>query len=122
MSDQPPPPPYGYPSPYAQPPSGMSNKAKFWIGVAVSLPAMAAAGFLVAAGTALADGVGGSSDLANLVSALLTLGVFGGYITMIVLEKTRWIALGMLAGAAAAFILAAGACIVLLAGISSSYN
>lgn len=118
---QPPPSPYGQP-PYGRPPSGMSNKAKFWIGVAVSLPAMAAAGSLIAVGTALADGVGGSSDLANYVSAALTLALFAGFITAMVLERTRWIAIGMLAGAAIAFILAAGACVVLLAAVSNSYG
>lgn len=119
-----PPPPYGppYRAPYGRGPSGMSDKAKFWIGVAVALPAMAAAGAVIAGGTALADGVGGSSDLATFVSLALTLLLFAGFITMIVAERTRWIAIGMLAGAAIAFILAAGACVVLLAGFSNSYG
>ena len=39
---------------------------------------------------------------------------------MIVIEKTRWIALGMLAGTAILLILAAGACVALLFAYSSS--
>ena len=116
MSQPPPLPPYG------QPPAGMSNKAKFWIGVAASLPAMAAAAVVVGGGTALADSFGGSSDLTGLFSLLFSLLVLGGFVTMISLEQTRWFAIGILAGAAVAFILAAGACVVLLAGINNSYG
>ncbi len=40
---------------------------------------------------------------------------------MIVVERTRWLALEMLAGAAILLILLAGACVVLLVILSNSY-
>ena len=41
---------------------------------------------------------------------------------MIVLERTRWIALGMLAGTAIVLILVAGACVALLVAYSNTYG
>ena len=53
------------------------------------------------------------------VSTLLEL---AGLVTLIVMERTRWLGLGILAGIAILFILAAGACIVLIVGLTNAYN
>ncbi len=131
MSQQPPPPPYGGPpqSPYGgptgpyQPPEprpGMSNKAKFWIGVLLTIPAIIVGSVITGAGSALVDAVNGDPAIGAAVSSLLGLLIFAAYIAAIVIPKTRWFALGILAGTAVLFILAAGACVALLVAYSNS--
>ena len=133
MSQQPPPPPYGGPpgnhppGPYLppgpdQPRRGMSNKARFWIGVALSLPALVVAGIVTGGGSALADGLGADPQVGGVVSLVLGLLLLAGFVAAIVVARTRWFALGILAGVAILFILAAGACVVLLVAFTSSYS
>ena len=134
MTQQPPPPSGGPPStPYGGPPGpyppepsgpggGMSNKGKFWLGVALTLPAMFVSGVLVGIPAAALDSLNASQDIGELLSGLVGLALLAGWIMMLVLEKTRWIALGMLAGSAIVLILAAGACVVLLFAVMSSYG
>jgi hypothetical protein len=100
----------------------MSNKARFWIGVLLALPAMVLAGALVGAAVSAVDAVGADADVGLLVSVLVSLMLFAGYLALAVLPSTRWFALGMLAGAAVLFVLAAGACVVLLVALSNSYG
>ena len=102
--------------------SGMSNKAKFWIGVALSLPAMVVAGIVTGGGSALADALGADPQVGGIVSTVLGLLLLAAFVAAIVLDRTRWFALGILAGGAVLFILAAGACIVLLVAFIGSYN
>jgi hypothetical protein len=131
MSQQPPPPPYGGPpqSPYGGPPGpypppepapGMSNKAKFWIGVLLTIPAILVGSLITGAGSAAVDAVNGDPAIGAAVSSVLGLLIFAAYIAMIVIPKTRWFALGILAGTAVLFILAAGACVALLVAYSNS--
>ena len=131
MSQQPPPPPYGGPpqSPYGGPPGtyqppepapGMSNKAKFWIGVLLTIPAIIVGSVITGAGTALVDAVNGDPAIGAAVSSVLGLLIFAAYIAAIVIPKTRWFALGILAGTAVLFILAAGACVALIVAYSNS--
>lgn len=125
MSQQPPPPPYGdppgppygaAPGPYPQdqPRSGISNKAKFWIGVALTIPAIIVSGLITGAAAAIVEALNGDPAVEATVSSVVALLVLVGYVAMIVLPRTRWIALGILAGTAVLFILAAGACVALL--------
>ena len=129
MSQQPPPPPYGGPpqSPYGGPPGpppepapGLSNKAKFWIGVLLTIPVIVVGSLITGAGSAAVDAVNGDPAIGAAVSSLLGLLIFAAYIAMIVIPKTRWFALGILAGTAVLFILAAGACVALLVAYSNS--
>ena len=129
MSQQPPPPPYGGPpqSPYGGPPGpppepapGMSNKAKFWIGVLLTIPAIIVGSVITGAGSALVDAVNGDPAIGAAVSSVLGLLIFAAYIAAIVIPKTRWFALGILAGTAVLFILAAGACVALIVAYSNS--
>ena len=131
MSQQPPPPPYGGPpqSPYGGPPGpyppperppGMSNKAKFWLGVLLTIPAIIVGSVITGVGSAAVDAVNGDPAIGAAVSSLLGLLILAAYIAMIVIPKTRWFALGILAGTAVLFILAAGACVALIVAYSNS--
>jgi len=60
--------------------------------------------------------------LGAAVAGVVGLGPFAGFIVLVVFEKTRWVAQGMPAGTAISFILAAGACVVLIIGLSQSYK
>ncbi len=100
----------------------MSNKAKFWLGVALALPALILAGIISGAGTAVVDGLGGDPSVGAFVSGVIALALLVGLVLMIVLERTRYLALGMLAGTAILFVLVAGACVALLVAYSNSYS
>lgn len=134
MSEPPAPPPHqpphqpppGPPSPWGgppQPPSGRgpSHKAQFWIGFLLAVP-------LVIGVTVVMGLVGAGLDAAGLstgggvgVFSVVPL-TFVGLVVMLVFERTRWWAIGLLAGLATALIVAAGACVVLIAAISSGYQ
>ena len=128
MSQQPPPPPYGGPpgpypqGPVDQPRDGMSNKAKFWIGVALTIPVMILSSIVAGGASALIEGVGGDPSVGAAVSGVLSLLMLALFVAAIVVEKTRWFALGVLAGGAVLLILFAGACIVLIIGLSQGYS
>ena len=134
MSEQPPPPyggppstPYGGPpGPYPQqqpdPDAGMSKKAKFWIGVVLTIPVIIIWGVLSGGGSAVTEGVGGDPSAGAAVAAVISLLLFALFIAALVVEKTRWFAIGVLAGTAVLLILFAGACIVLIIGLSQSYS
>ena len=128
----PPGPPYGGP-PYGGPPgpyppqqpgrpSGMSNKAKFWIGVVLALPVLVLAGIISGAASAVVDGISGDSNAAAAVAFVVGLGELAALVAAIVFAPTRWFAIGVIAGVAVLFVLAAGACVVLIVGLSSSYS
>jgi len=96
------------------------NKAKFWIGVLLTIPAIIVSSVITGAGTAAVDAVNGDPAIGAAVSSLLGLLILAAYIAMIVIPKTRWFALGILAGTAVLFVLAAGACVALIVAYSNS--
>jgi hypothetical protein len=100
----------------------MSNKAKFWIGAVLALPVIVVAGLISGAVSAVADGITGSSSVTGIAAALVGFGELAAVIGAIVWERTRWFAIGVIAGGAVLLILAAGACIVLLVAFTNSYN
>lgn len=109
----PPGPGWGYPPP--PPPSGRSNKAKFWIGAGLSIPAFIALGFVAGAIQGVASSFGRTSgDLTGVVIALLGITAL---VLGLVFDKTRWYTVGALAAIGALLILTAGACIVLVAAL-----
>jgi hypothetical protein len=141
MSQQPPPPPYGgppgnyppgnyppgnhppgYPAQDPAQPNGMSNKAKFWIGVALTIPVVVICSLNSGASSALVESVTGDSSAGGAVASAVSLGQFALFIVALVLERTRWFALGVLAGAGILLILAAGACVVLIFGLSQGFS
>jgi hypothetical protein len=97
----------------------MSNKAKFWIGVVLALPALVVSAVLVGMVSSI-SGPNGDSTLGGVLSMVVAASLLVGYVALIVLPRTRWVALGMLAGSAILLILAAGACVALLAAYSTS--
>ena len=139
MTQPPPPNPYGRPpenpsgqnpygqNPYGQPPRepwqpprrGRSNVAKFWIGVALCLPVLFVTGALQAIPSAIASSLSLPPELGQFSTLGLDLALFGAFITGLVVEKTRFIVLGILAGIAVLFVVAAGACVLLLVGLAS---
>lgn len=117
----PPPGPPGPPAPYGAPPPpgprpGLSNKALFWIGVAVGVfgaPALAI-GLLV-----LLASVSGSSGGPNTaLQVLVVLAPVALLAAALVARRTRWVALGALAGGAVVLIVLGGACVALLSSLS----
>ena len=101
---------------------GMSNKAKFWVGVLLALPAVALASVVLGAAIGLISTVLGDYEVATALSGVLSLAMLGGFVALVVIEKTRWFAIGMLAGIAILAIVAAGACVALLVALAANYN
>jgi uncharacterized membrane protein YhaH (DUF805 family) len=130
MSQQPPPPPYGGPpgpyppQPYPQgpgdQPAGRSNKTKFWLGVLLTIPALFLVGVVTSVPSAILDAMDADPSIGGVIGFMLLLAVLGLFVTGIVLERTRWFTLGLLAGTAVLFVLAAGACVALLVAYSNS--
>lgn len=118
MSQQPPP-PYGYP-PGQPPPPRTGNKGRFWLGVLLAIPAIIAGPMLMGVAYSLGDAVAPDTQLASILSTVAGLALLVGLIVLVVFERTRWVALGMLAGFGGLFIVAAGACIALIAAYSRS--
>ena len=124
MSQLPPPPGYP-PAPWGPPPPrppGMSNKKKFWIGFALTIPGLIAASVVFGAMGALLDVLDGSSGAYGVASLLTVVMILVAFGVGIGLERTRYFALGVLAGCAVLLILAAGACVALIVSFNNSYN
>lgn len=105
--------------PWRPPRRGPSNVARFWIGVALCLPVLFVAGALQAIPSVVADSLSLPPEVGQFATLGLDLALFAAFITGLVVERTRFIVLGILAGTAAMFVVAAGACILLLAGLAS---
>lgn len=119
MSQPPPPSPYALPG--GPPPRrGRSNVAKFWIGVALCIPAMFVVGLLETVPGIAADALSLPDVVPGIAAAGLNLALFAAVIVGLVIEKTRFVVLGILACLAVLFVVAAGACVVLLAGYATS--
>ena len=126
-----PPSPYGPQGPYgplpgqppgAPPPAPRRNKGKFWLGVVLSLPALLVVAFFFGGVVSAVDAAGAPAELTSLAGLVAGLLVLTGVVALIVVERTRWIGVGLIAGAAIWAIVAAGACIALLVAVSNSYN
>jgi uncharacterized membrane protein len=100
----------------------MSNKAKFWIGVALALPVLILSGIISGAASAVVDGISSDSNAAAAVAFVVGLGELAAVVAAVVFARTRWFAIGVIAGVAVLFVLAAGACVVLIIGLTSSYS
>jgi branched-subunit amino acid transport protein len=110
---------YG-PPPVPPPRRGLSNVAKFWIGVALCLPAMFVVGMLQTIPGLVMDALPLPPEVATVSHLGLNLAVLAAVVAGLVVEKTRFFVLGVLAGLAVLFVVAAGACILLLSGLGSS--
>jgi hypothetical protein len=92
----------------------MSNKAKFWLGVALALPALIVGPLIVGAAVNIGQVISADGPLSGILGGGASLALLIAFIGLIVVDRTRWIGLGMLAGIAVLFVVAAGACIALL--------
>jgi len=99
---------------------GRSNVAKFWIGVALCIPALFVVGVLESIPTAVGNALNLPSELSAIATLGLDVALLAAVVVGLVKEATRFLVLGILAGVAVLFVLAAGACIVLLTGVSSN--
>ncbi len=88
----------------------------------LALPAMIVGPLLVGAAVNVGQVISADSPLSALLGGFVSLLLFVGFVFLIVVDRTRWIGLGMLAGIAILMILAAGACIVLIVAFTNSYN
>ena len=98
---------------------GRSNVARFWIGVALCLPVLFAVGVLESIPTQVGNALHLPSELSAIATLGLNVAVFAAMIVGLVKESTRFVVVGILAGLAILFVLAAGACIVLLTGLGN---
>jgi hypothetical protein len=67
----------------------------------------------------VADALSLPPEVGQFSTLGLDLALFGAFIAGPVAEKTQFIVLGILAGTAILFVVAAGACVLLLAGLTS---
>ena len=121
MSQPPQPPRYGQPpGPPPRPARrGMSNAAKFGIGVALAIPAMVLVGVFQTVPWMVSDALSVPSEVAGLSMFGASVLLLALFVVGLVRERTRFVVLGILAGVAILFVIAAGACILLLTGLAS---
>jgi hypothetical protein len=100
----------------------MSNKAKFWLGAVLALPAIIVGPVIVGIAVNIGQAISADGPLSGVLGGIASILLFAGFIVLLVVERTRWIGLGMLAGIAILLIVAAGACVVLLVAIGNAYN
>jgi|EndMetStandDraft_7_1072992.scaffolds.fasta_scaffold163224_2 hypothetical protein len=100
---------------------GRSNVAKFWIGVALCLPVLFLVGALESLPTVVGDAVNLPGEVSAIATFGLNIGLLAAFVLGLVRESTRFVVVGIIAGVAILFVLAAGACIALLAGVGQGY-
>lgn len=105
--------------PWKPPRRGRSNVFKFWMGVLLCLPVLFVAVALQAIPRAVGDALSLPPEVGQFSTLGLDLGLFAAFIAGLVVEKTRFIVLGVLAGIAVLFVIAAGACVLLIVGLSN---
>ena len=109
-----PPPPQGsypaFPPGYSGPPAQPKETWKIWLGIGLAIP-------VIIATTVLAGGAG-AIDSSGASSGLIALAGFVGPFVLLIPGSTRKVALGLIIGYGVLLILAAGACVALLAAYS----
>jgi branched-subunit amino acid transport protein len=88
--------------------------------VALSLPALVVVGLLQGLAHSIAGALDLPSGLAAISNLVIDLALLAGLVWGIVARPTRYLVLGILAGIAVLFVLAAGACVVILSGLGTS--
>lgn len=109
------PPPSTPPLPHQGPPdgpprrAGLSDTAKFWIGVPLAVPVLLLVAIIII-GVPFGGRAPGALVLVSILLLLVAL------VVAIAVERTRYVALGVLAGIAVILVLLAGACVAILTG------
>ena len=101
-------------------PGGMSNRAKFWSGFFLAIPAMVVGAVLTSLPSFALGSLGADPAVGGVVGLVVGLAELAGLVALIVVPRTRWWGIGLLAGIAASFIVLAGACVVLLVALSNA--
>lgn len=116
--------PYGPPpgpvGPYRPPSSGMSKRGKFWLGAVLAIPAVIAAVTLFAMATTVVTSLTENTAAQGAVAIGCLVVLLGCWITLVVIERTRMIALGILAGTAIVTVVLGGACVALIAAVNGT--
>ena len=86
--------------PHHPPPSGMSRRGKFWLGAALAIPAVIAAVTLFAMATTVATSLTENTTAQGAVAIACLVVLLGCWVALARVERTRMIALGILAGTA----------------------
>jgi hypothetical protein len=97
----------------------MSNAARFGIGMLLSLPTLFLLGVVQAVPQMVSGSLSLPPELGAVVMLVANLALLALFILGLVKERTRFVVLGIMAGVAILFVLAAGACILLLTGLGS---
>jgi hypothetical protein len=97
-----------------------SNTSKFWIGVVLCVPALFVVGVLESLPTLVGNALNLPDALSTIATFGLNLGLLAAFVVGLVRDSTRFVFVGILAGLAILFVLAAGACIVLLTGVGTN--
>jgi hypothetical protein len=100
----------------------MSNTAKFWIGAALALPVVVLGSIIIGIASGIGSGIDDTGTASAILGGLASVLELAAVVVGLVLPKTRWFALGIIAGLAVLTVLAAGACVVLLVAFSNSLN
>ena len=103
-----------YPAGHPGGPPPRSDRWKIWLGIGLAIPALLATG--------LVTGTMGVVDDSGALSGIFLVAGLLAPVVMLFFATTRKVAIGLLIGYAAVFILAAGACIALLASLDNSYG
>jgi hypothetical protein len=110
-----PPPPPGNPPPsgYGAPPP-RSDRWKIWLGIGLTIPILIGIGVLA--------GAAGALDNTGVATGLVVLSGLALPIVLLFFRDSRKLGLGLLIGYSVLFILAAGACIALIASYDNMYG
>jgi hypothetical protein len=98
----------------------MSGRAKFWLGAALAIPAVIAAVTLFATATTVATSLTEDTTTQGAVAIACLVVLLGCWVALVVVERTRMVALGILAGTAIVTVVLGGACVALIAAVNGT--
>jgi hypothetical protein len=96
----------------------MSNTAKFWIGALLALPVVVLGSILIGVAGGIGSALDDSGTASGILSSVAAIADLAAVAFALILSRTRWFAVGVIAGIAILTVLAAGACVVLLAAFN----
>jgi hypothetical protein len=98
----------------------MSSRGRFWLGVALSVPVLIGVLVLVLFVGTLATSLTPDPDLQGVLVLVALVAVLAAWVALVVVPRTRMVALGAAAGAAVVAVVLGGVCVALIAAVSGS--